>query len=164
MLSSKHADWRSASRDNYKEFRKKHKDIKGVDYKTWSGIIKGFNCKFRDYLLETGEKERLPRGFGEFSIIKKKRRHFIEYEGKLHNNLPIDWKKTKEKGKVIYNFNFHTEGYTFGWLWRKTTAMFKLSSYWYFKPCRISSRMINEYLRKDPKYQYLYQETNLKVR
>ena len=51
--------------------------------------------------------------------------------------LPIDWQKTKEKGKVIYNFNYHTEGYFFGWLWFKESLLdLETADLWYFKPSR----------------------------
>jgi hypothetical protein len=62
--------------------------------------------------LRNRESVKLPFGFGEISINKKK-----EKDIKGNNefiNLPIDWKRLKEKGKLIYNFNYDTEGYFFG--------------------------------------------------
>jgi len=150
-------DWRSASKDNYNSFCKKHPSIK-LTFDQWRNIIYSFNDAFREYILETGERAKLPFGFGEFSISKKKRRKIKGIDGKEFVNLPIDWKKTKEKGKRIYNFNFHTEGYFFGWMWFKLTARFKHSPLWYFKPSRNTSRLLSHYLRADDKYQHLYQE------
>ena len=69
--------------------------------------------------------------------IKRKEERLKLADGKEFVNLPIDWQKTKEKGKVIYNFNYHTEGYFFGWMWFKQTARFKNSDLWYFKPSRL---------------------------
>ena len=66
-------DWRSASLENYKIFCKKHPTIK-LTYDEWRNIIYSFNEAFKNYILETGEKAKLPFGFGEFSINKKKRR------------------------------------------------------------------------------------------
>ena len=63
---------------------------------------------------------------------KKKRKKIINVDGKEIINLPIDWQKTKQKGKVIYNFNFHTEGYFFGWMWFKDSARLRHSDLWYF--------------------------------
>lgn len=150
-------DWRSASKDNYNDFCKKNPTIK-LTYEKWRDIIYTFNESFREYILETGEKAKLPLGVGEFSINKKKRRKLKESNGKEFINLPIDWQKTKAKGKIIYNFNFHTEGYFFGWMWFKTTARFKLSDLWYFKPCRTTSRLLSNYLKTNNKYQHLYCE------
>ena len=105
-------DWRSASKENYNNFCKKNPSIK-LTFDEWRDIIYTYNEAFKEYILETGERAKLPFGFGEFSINKKKRRKMKGVDGKEFVNLPIDWKKTKEKGKRIYNFNFHTEGYFF---------------------------------------------------
>ena len=150
-------DWRSSSKDNYNLFCKKHPAIT-LTYDEWRNIIYTYNEFFKEYILETGDKAKLPYGFGEFSINKKKRRKIKLADGKEFVNLPIDWQKTKEKGKVIYNFNYHTEGYFFGWMWFKTTARFKNSDLWYFKPSRLTSRLLSHYLKTSDKYQHIYNE------
>jgi hypothetical protein len=151
-------DWRSASKDNYNSFCKKHPSIK-LTFDQWRNIIYSYNEAFKEYILETGERAKLPFGFGEFSINKKKRRKMKGKDGKEDFvNLPIDWKKTKEKGKRIYNFNFHTEGFFFGWIWFKTTARFRQSNLWYFKASRNTSRLLSHYLKTDDKYQHIYHE------
>jgi nucleoid DNA-binding protein len=151
-------DWRSSSKDNYNNFCKKHPSIR-LTYDEWRNILYTYNESFKEYILETGEKVKLPFGFGEFSINKKKRRKLKNsVDGKEFVNLPIDWQKTREKGKVIYNFNYHTEGYFFGWMWFKNTARFKNSDLWYFKPSRLTSRLLSHYLKTNDKYQYIYNE------
>jgi nucleoid DNA-binding protein len=149
-------DWRSASLDNYKNFCKKHPSIK-LTYDEWRDIIYSYNESFKNYILETGEKAKLPFGFGEFSINKKKRRKKKGLNDEFVN-LPIDWQKTKEKGKVIYNFNYHTEGFFFGWMWFKNTARLKNTDLWYFKPSRTTSRLLSHYLKTNEKYQHIYRE------
>lgn len=153
-------EWRSSSKEVYNDFCKKNPEI-FISFDDWKKVIYLFNEKFREYILESGEKAKLPFGFGEFSIIKKKRKKIKVIDGKEYINLPIDWKKTKEKGKTIYNFNYHTEGYFFGWYWFKQTARFRHSDLWYFKPYRTTSRLITEYINKDEKYQHLYKEWNI---
>jgi nucleoid DNA-binding protein len=151
-------DWRSSSKDNYNNFCKKHSSVK-LTYDEWRNILYTYNESFKEYILETGEKVKLPFGFGEFSINKKKRRKLKNnIDGKEFVNLPIDWQKTKEKGKVIYNFNYHTEGFFFGWMWFKSTARFKNSDLWYFKPSRLTSRLLSHYLKTNDKYQYIYNQ------
>jgi nucleoid DNA-binding protein len=149
-------DWRSASLENYKNFCKKHPAIK-LTYDEWRNIIYSFNDAFKNYILETGEKAKLPFGFGEFSINKKKRRKKKGLNDEFIN-LPVDWKKTKEKGKIIYNFNYHTEGFFFGWMWFKDSARLKHTDLWYFKPSRTTSRLLSHYLKTDDKYQHIYHE------
>jgi nucleoid DNA-binding protein len=149
-------DWRSGSKENYKLFCKKHPSIK-LTYDEWRNILYSFNDAFKNYILETGEKAKFPFGFGEFSINKKKRRKKKGVNDEFVN-LPIDWKKTKEKGKVIYNFNYHTEGFFFGWIWFKDKARLKNTDLWYFKPSRTTSRLLSHYINTDEKYQHLYRE------
>lgn len=149
-------DFRTASKDNYKAFCIEYPHIK-LSYDEWRAIVYGFNEMFKEYILETGEAAKLPYGFGEFTIKKKKRKKKVGLNNEFIN-LPIDWKKTKEKGKKIYNFNFHTEGYFFGWLWLKNTARLQNLEMWYFKPCRNTSRLLAHYIKADPKYQHIYRE------
>ena len=149
-------DWRSASLENHKNFCKKHPTIK-LTYDEWRNIIYSFNDAFKNYILETGERAKLPFGFGEFSINKKRRRKKKGLNDEFVN-LPIDWQKTKEKGKVIYNFNYHTEGFFFGWMWFKDTTRLKNVDLWYFKPTRTTSRLLSHYIKTDEKYQHIYRE------
>lgn len=149
-------DWRSSSRENYNNFCKKNPSIK-ITFTEWKNIIYLFNESFKNYILETGERAKLPFGFGEFSINKKKRRKLKGLNDEFIN-LPVDWQKTKQKGKIIYNFNYHTEGYFFGWVWFKETARLKHTELWYFKPSRTTSRLLSHYIKTDTKYQNIYRE------
>lgn len=149
-------DWRTASKENYNNFCKKHPSVK-LTFDEWRNIIYSYNEHFKNYILETGEKAKLPFGFGEFSINKKKRRKKIGLNNEFVN-LPIDWQKTKEKGKVIYNFNYHTEGFFFGWMWFKGSARLKNVDLWYFKPSRTTSRLLSHYIKTNEKYQHIYRE------
>ena len=150
-------DWRSASKDNYKDFCKKHPSTQ-VSYEKWKAFIYEFNESFKEYLLETGDKVKYPFGFGEFSVLKKRIKKTVVVDGKERICLPINWKKTKEKGKLIYNFNYHTEGYRFRWAWFKKDARFKNVELWYFKPGRSTSRLLAHYINVNEKYQHMYKE------
>lgn len=144
-------DWRSGSKENYLDFCKKNPSIK-VSFIEWKNIIYSYNDLFRMYILETGDKVSMPYGFGYFSINKRKRRK--KKEGFI--NMAVDWQKSKLLGKRIYNFNHHTDGFFFGWMWFKDTSRIKLRQLWYFKPCRTTSRLLNHYLVTDDKYQHIY--------
>jgi|TARA_R110000868_G_scaffold300412_1_gene560860 nucleoid DNA-binding protein len=149
-------DWRSSSKENYNNFCKKNPSIQ-LTFDEWRNVIYTFNESFKEYILETGERARLPYGFGEFSVNKKKRKRQTGINDEFVN-LPIDWQKSREKGKRIYNFNFHTEGYFFGWFWFKESTRMKNVHLWYFKPTRTTSRLLSHYIRADDKYQHLYRE------
>jgi len=150
-------DWRSSSKENYNNFCNKNPTIR-ITFDQWKNIIYSYNEYFKNYILEIGEKARLPFGFGEFSINKKKRKKLKTVDGKVVVNLPIDWKKTKEKGKHIYNFNYHTEGFFFGWMWFKESTRIRNIDLWYFKPSRTTSRLLSHYIKTDNKYQNIYCE------
>lgn len=154
-----HVDWRSSSRENYEDFCKKHSNI-SLTFDQWRNIIYLFNESFKEYILETGEKAKFPFGFGEFSINKKKRKRIKQnpVTKEEYINLPIDWQKTRERHKIIYNFNFHTEGYFFGWMWFKNTSRLKNSDLWSFKPTRATSRLLAHYIKINDKYQQIYRE------
>ena len=149
-------DWRSASRENYNSFCKKHSSI-NLTFDEWRNIVYSYNESFKNYILETGERAKLPFGFGEFSINKKKRKKRKGVNNEFVN-LPVDWQKTREKGKLIYNFNYHTEGFFFGWIWFKETARLKNTKLWYFKPSRTTSRLLSHYIKTNDKYQHMYNE------
>lgn len=149
-------DWRSGSSEQYKHFCKENPDIK-ISKDEWLNIIYSFSDMFRTYLLETGKKGKLPGGLGEFAVSKKKRKLTKRLpNGKEVINLAIDWKRTKQAGKVIYHLNYHTGGYFFGWKWLKRYCRLSGADLWYFKPCRSTSRLIKHYIATDEKYQHLY--------
>ena len=58
-------DWISYGRKNYKKFCKENPEIK-LTYDEWRNILYTFSDEFKFYILETGEKARLPFGFGDF--------------------------------------------------------------------------------------------------
>jgi nucleoid DNA-binding protein len=155
-MSRTKIDWRSGSKANYLDFCKKNPKII-ITFIEWKNIVYSYNDLFRMYILETGEKVKMPFGFGQFSINKKKRKRRKGKKGEFIN-MAVDWQKSKKLGKRIYNMNHHTDGYFFGWLWFKATATFKQRKLWYFKPARTTSRLLNHYIITDNKYQHIYKE------
>lgn len=136
------------SRKTYNEFCVEHPDIK-ISYLDFINIIYTFNYGFRDYLLETGMKAKLPYGFGDFAVSKRKQRltRKIKEGGYEVTALPIDWKKTKQHKKYIYHMNAHTNGFKFRLKWFCSSArLFKWAEIWNFKPSRVTSRLIKHYV------------------
>ncbi len=155
-------EFRTASKEQYKDFCTKYPDIK-LSFQEWKAIIYGFNYGCRDCALKTGEKVKLTHGFGQIAVNKKKMIKVATIDGIERIILPVDWKKTKEKGKYIYHFNHHTEGYRCKWKWFRENARFEFAGIWNFKPARDSSRKINEYLTNPTKsYLDIYREWELK--
>jgi hypothetical protein len=154
----KAVEYRTASRENYQCFIDDHPEVK-VSFTQWANIIYTFNYAFRDYMLETGSKARMPYGFGDFMVAKKKKKTYKTLpDGTERINLSIDWKKTREMGKHIYHTNRHTGGFNFYWRWENKNAKIYQKVIWYFKPSRITSRLITHYINQYPQSQYLYQQ------
>lgn len=152
-------EYRQAGKATYKRWCKAHPEIK-ITFAEYENIIYAFNYAFRDYLLETAEKGKLPWGLGDFVIskYKKKKVKINPKTGEDIISLPIDWKKTNEAGKIVYHLNRHTEGYRFRVKWFISSARFLSSDIWSFKPSRSTSRLINHYIKKDPHRHQVYGE------
>lgn len=154
--------YRTNSRQSYNNFCKNHPDIK-ITFSQFKDVISTCNQMITDYVLETGEKFKLPFGFGELSVDKWKPKKYVEYNGKQYINLPVDWVKTKKVGTLVYNLNAHTDGFRFKWYWFKSTARFEGSRCFVFKPCRKISRKLSSNLKKPNSiYQHIYKEWNPK--
>lgn len=150
-------DYRTASIENYNIFCSLYPEIK-IPFIEWAGIIYAFNYAFRDYILETGEKVKMPWGFGDFMIHKKKKNRYKTLpDGTERINLSINWKATRQSGKLIYHTNLHTSGYNFYWRWENTFARFAQKDIWNFKASRETKRLLPHYLKKEG-YQYIYKE------
>ena len=143
-------EYRSAQKSTYDKFCKENSDIV-ISFKDWEKIIYTYNHLLRDYILDTGEKVKLPCGLGALAISSKKTKKYLNHRGVERVNLHVDWKKSRGTGKRIYHLNNHTDGRNFKWLWFPEDANFYQSSVWSFKPCRVASRKITEYIEKDTK-------------
>lgn len=150
--------YRTSAKEVYNRFCSVYPDIK-ISFESWKEIVYTFNYLFRDHILETGDKAKMPWGIGTFSISKKKSKRFIVFEGKEYPNMPIDWPKTLKAGKRIFILNTHTDGYRYKWIWFPKDARFYQSDVWSFKASRITSRKLAEYLKKpNSHYPQLYKE------
>lgn len=147
-------EYRSASKEVYRKFANTHPDVL-IDSKKWTAIIRSFNGLFAEYLLQTGEREKLPYGLGSFSISKKKTIKIINHKENQHISLPVDWVKSKKLGKKIFMMNTHSDGFRCKWKWFKEDTNVKLSQAWMFKVVRDRSRDIARYLKDEDGAHYL---------
>lgn len=159
--------YRTASKETYNKFKLKYPEIQ-CEFNEFVNILQSYSELFREYILETGDVAKLIWGFGYFTILKKKKnrykRNLVDSNGNPRLNLPIDWKATKEEGKPIYNFNFHTDGYSYWWKWYKKSSRQYLSQFWYFKASRTTSRELAKYLNKPgSQYGQMYAEVQQKI-
>lgn len=139
--------YRTTSAEAFRNFKEKYPNI-NISYETFKEIIRTCNKMIVEQVLDTGEKFRLPHGFGDLCIHKwKPKRWKTLPDGRQVNNLSVDWKKSRELGKKILHLNYHTGGYKFRWIWFKSKTTFKHSNVFSFKPNRITSRKLAQYLK-----------------
>lgn len=147
---------RTASKEAYKKFKEKHPNSP-LSCAQYIKLLHTFNSLFIVHILETGEKVKLPYGFGPITICKKKQTTFYEKDGNKYTILSVDWKQSKELGYKVYNLNGHTSGFRYRWYWYPHEARFFQSHIWTFKPCRKMSRLLATYLKKpNSEYKDIY--------
>ena len=140
-------EYRTTSAEALADFRRQYPSV-NITWYQFESILRHCNGMIMEHIMESGERFKLPHGFGEISIHKwkPKRRRKIP-DGREVNNLPIDWKKTRELGKKVFHLNHHTGGYKCRWVWFATAARFKHSQIFNFKPNRAPSRKLAQYLK-----------------
>jgi nucleoid DNA-binding protein len=139
-------EYRTSNKSVYEKFCSTHPEIK-LSFTEWKKILQAFSYAYRDYILETGDKVKLPFGLGSFTINKRKTQKTKIYMGKQYINLPVDWAETKKAGKYIYHLNTATDGCKYNWMWLREDARWAYSI-WNFKPLRETSRLLKDYLKK----------------
>jgi hypothetical protein len=154
-------DYRTAGKDTYKRYKLEFPES-SLTYEEFKEIVYTYSELFREYILETGDVAKLPFGFGYFTVVKKKvkrYKNFKDPEGNNYINLPVDWKSTREEGKKVYHFNFHTDGFKCRWFWHIKTARLPFYNTLVFKPSRETSRLLAKYLMKpNSVYIQMYRE------
>lgn len=139
-------------KDYYNFFCKENPYIT-ISKKQFHNIISEFNKLVAKSLIED-LSIKLPNRLGDIEIVKTKRKAYISKDGKLKNNIPIDWKATNllwekdpkmKKNKVLIRFsNVNTDGYVFRIYYNKRNAIYKNKTIYFFKPVRSLARSITE--------------------
>lgn len=151
-------DFRTCSKQNFEEYKKLHPKST-ITFQEYKKVIYTYTKIIVEYLIETGEKLKLPYGLGEFFINKTKSKKKFTRNGKEYIYQPIDWKKTKEEGTWVFHKNYHTDGYKFKFGWFPDSAKFKTPKIWGFHIMRDHSRNLAKILKvPNNKHQHLYKE------
>lgn len=155
-MSRPKREYRTTSRENYDRFCAENPKIK-LSFGKWISIIRTCNWMYVQHILDTGDILKLPHGFGDLTIVKRKT-SIVDENGKRIARLPIDWKRTMEEGVTIYHLNFHSSGWRFKWFWQPKTSKLRQKQVWVLKPSRKASRTMAKYINKDTYYTQLYRE------
>lgn len=89
-----------------------------VEYKLYKRILDKMSQIIAEAVLDRSEGFKMPCGLGYIQVGK--------YQPKNYNSksLSIDYKSTREYGKVIYHLNEHSNGYKYRLHWSKVPMTF----------------------------------------
>ncbi len=114
-----------------------------LDKKTYMSLNKEALKLFKDKIL-SGDIVNLPNRLGNLSVVKSKQ-HLENLIRK--NKCALDWINSKKYKKKIVNFNDHTDGYIYRFVWRKSNANAKNVYEYKFIPCRALKRELARYIK-----------------
>jgi len=148
--------------DYYKYYKEKYPN-RDITKKEFKNIYSLFNIELVKEVIEKGQI-KLPKRFGQIEIIKKERKVYINKEGVVINNKPINWKATKDLWKenkeakinkiLIRHNNKHTGGFVFRIFYNKNIGKYKNKTVYFFKPVRDFSRSITKRINDYSKSKY----------
>ena len=131
-----------------------------VSRSMFSAIISELNMMVMDAVLNDGFEYRMPVLNLHLTIRKNRRRPKLE-NGKLINNAPPDWKRTRQlweenpkamKNKtLVRHLNHHTGGYVYRILTLKALSTFSNRKYYSYKPSRSFQRELRDRIRDEDK-------------
>ena len=98
--------------DIYKHYTDNTEDNYSIDYKTYRDVLNSFFQMLSYNLIEEGHTIKLPYNLGYLDIVKS--RNWIKAK-----RYSIDFKATREYGKIIYHLNEHSGGYKHRCHWTK---------------------------------------------
>lgn len=89
-----------------------------VEYSLYKRILDKMSQIIAEAVLDRSEGFKMPCGLGYIQVGK--------YQPKDYNSksLSIDYKSTREYGKVIYHLNEHSNGYKYRLHWSKVPMTF----------------------------------------
>lgn len=129
-----------------------------INRSLYNNIITDFNDSVRKLIINEELNFYAPYIGIELSIRKDKRKPRI-VDGKLINNIPVDWKATnelwnkdseaKEKKLLVRYNNSHTSGYVYRLYLNKFKSKMRNKNYFKFRTNRIFQRMLSKRI-KDP--------------
>lgn len=141
------------SGDYYKHFIKstEHKEITRVIF---GEVLREYNDHVRNRISTKGAEYFMPCRTGKIELRKVKKEVKIDDDGNIVNNLPINWKASRElwaenksarekKIKVRYT-NEHTDGHTFRIFYRRSKANYKNKSIYKMRFNRTLKRQLSQ--------------------
>jgi len=145
-------------RDSYKLYKKIVENP--VDIKIYIKYVNDYHKFLMDKVL-SGEEITLPARMGTLSIIGKKQKITFDENG-IMKGLAPDWVKTKElwevnpeakeKKKLLYHINNHTDNTRYRFLWSKTNILTKNKILYSLRMTRDNKRAVHGLIKEGKQY------------
>jgi hypothetical protein len=139
---------------DYYKFFIKETGLTHISRALFGKVVREFNGHVRDRISTKGAEYTLPNRTGKIELRKKKTEVKVDENGIVINNLPVNWKATrqlwldsprsKEKKTKIRYTNEHTQGYTFRIFYRTSKANFKNKSIYKMRFNRTMKRQLSQ--------------------
>lgn len=105
-----------------------------VPFTKFKEVVLDYFKYLRDQIMLESKEIKLPCRLGTIQIIKHQPK---EFTGK---SLRIDYKSSKEEGKVIYFLNEHSSGWKYRFYWSKKDCLVKNKIQYQFIATRANKR------------------------
>ncbi len=145
-------------RDYYKYYKNNYN--KNLESSLYTKIISDFNKELINLIIEEGIEYKMPI-LGLLLSIRKDKRKAKIVNGKLYNNTPVDWVRTrklwdeneeaKEKKLLVRYLNHHSSGYVYKIFCKKAECKVKNKSIYRFKANRMFQRSLSARIFDDTK-------------
>ena len=143
----------NTTKDSYKFYKKNVSEKLQVDQKTYNAVIKLFLYKFMSKIVHNSEELKLPLALGKLSVKKikfnpERELNMIENPNLL-STVMIDWKQSREHGKIIPFVNEHSDYARYKFYWTKKSFVFINKTLYSFKPIRYWKRELARCIKED---------------
>ena len=112
-----------------------------VDYTTYRKILTEYFKYLMSQVMDKSREIKLPCRLGTLSIVKRRPKN---YDSK---SLRIDYKESKEQGKIIYFINDHSDFFKYRFYWNKQNCMTPNKSKYQFVATRANKRRLAQIIK-----------------
>lgn len=130
-------------RDIYKTYDYPKDSPYYMTYREYKDIMDSFCILLVKYLVNTGDKYKIPGGMGTLFIRRNKQ---IIDENTYRR---VDFGATRKLGKNIYHYNQHSNGYYARFKWDKTRAYIVNKHTFKFNATRWAKRYLAQQIKKE---------------
>jgi len=129
---------------SYKEYTKNNPAYNVTQSKFFSVIKDYFKFLSKELILESKEI-RLPARMGTLYVEKRKPKKYNS------DSLRVDFKSTRELGKLVLHLNEHSDGYNYSFHWNKKDILLKNKSLYELIMTRANKRRLAKAIKEDRK-------------